>query len=409
MISSIFDLQNPWRRGGDVPFDLRPRDILALILENLSNRKILGLVGSRQVGKSSLLFLMIRHLLDHDVHPGRIFYFNLDDLKLHELFSDKPAFVDFISPDSRERSYVFIDEIQRLSTPGLFLKALHDLGLNLKIVYSGSSQLEISSKMKEHLVGRARQFEIPRLSFSECRAFRHPVTREEALSGLMIFGGYPEVALTPGETDRLLAIKDIYQSYVGKDLVEHLQVRDVDGFNRILALLAGQIGNLLNVEGLARSARIPRHRVEDWLSILEQTFVIRRVYPFHRNYGKELTKTPKLFFMDLGLRNFILDRFMPLDRREDIGALFENLVLLELLAADPHGLSRFHYWRTTNQTEIDFIITRGEAITAIETKWRKSAPPKGFRSFVGHYPEAETRLVSREDFWGGSDGALVIK
>jgi hypothetical protein len=100
MISSIFDLQNPWRRGGGVPFDLRPRDILALILENLSNRKILGLVGSRQVGKSSLLFLMIRHLLDHEVHPGRIFYFNLDDLKLNELFSDTPAFVDFISPES---------------------------------------------------------------------------------------------------------------------------------------------------------------------------------------------------------------------------------------------------------------------------------------------------------------------
>ncbi|MFP4585742.1 MAG: DUF4143 domain-containing protein, partial [Desulfococcaceae bacterium] len=99
-------------------------------------------------------------------------------------------------------------------------------------------------------------------------------------------------------------------------------------------------------------------------------------------------------------RNFILDRFTPLDRREDIGALFENLVLLELLAADPHGLSRFHYWPTTNQTEIDFIVTRGEAITAIETKWRKSPPPRGFRSFMGHYPEAETRLVSREDFWG---------
>lgn len=397
MISSIFNLQNPWRQGRDVPFDLRSREILDLVLQNLENRKLLGLVGSRQVGKSSLLFLTIRHLLEEGVPPSRIFYFNLDDLKLHELFADTPSFVDFIGPN-RERVFVFIDEIQRLSTPGLFLKSMHDLGLNMKIVYSGSSQLEIASKMKEHLVGRTRQFEIQRLSFSEHLEFRRPITRSEALADMMIFGTYPEVALIHGDTERILTIKDIYQSYVEKDLVDHLKVRDVDGFNRLLALLAGQIGNLLNVEGLARTVRVPRTLVTEWLAVLEKTFIIRRVYPFHRNYGKELTKAPKVYFMDLGLRNFILDRFSPLDRREDTGALFENLVLLELLAADPHRLSRIHFWRTTNQTEIDFVVTRGEAITAIETKWRKAAPPRAFRSFVSHYPKAETRVVGREDF-----------
>ena len=166
MIREIFDLQNPWRFKSDYLFGLMERDILGPVLDNLENRKMLGMIGSRQVGKSSIIYLIIQFLIENEVDVNNIFYFNLDDLKLHELFDSIPDFIYFLGKAGKKK-YIFIDEVQRLENPGLFLKEIYDLDLNIKIIYSGSSQLEIKSKLKEHLVGRARQFNIHRLSFKE--------------------------------------------------------------------------------------------------------------------------------------------------------------------------------------------------------------------------------------------------
>ena len=159
MIKEIFELQNPWRTTVDYPFNFKNREILKALLDNLDNRKILGLIGSRQVGKSSLLYLIVQHLIKNNVKVNNIFYFNLDDRKLHELYENIPEFLHFLGGSHpKEKKFVLIDEIQRLPNPGLFLKELYDLHLNFKIIYSGSSQLEIKSKLKEYLVGRSRQF-----------------------------------------------------------------------------------------------------------------------------------------------------------------------------------------------------------------------------------------------------------
>ena len=188
MITEIFNLQNPWRNNKDFASKLKKRNALQALNENLDNKKILGLIGSRQVGKSSLIYLMIKHLISiQSVSAERISYFNLDDLKLRELFENMAEFVQFIRPGA-EKKFIFIDEIQRLENPGLFLKELYDLNLNLKIVYSGSSQLEIKAKMKENLVGRARQIEIQRLSFDEYLQFNEPNTRQQTREEMQNLG-----------------------------------------------------------------------------------------------------------------------------------------------------------------------------------------------------------------------------
>lgn len=397
MIKDIFELQNPWRHRSAFGFDLKPRMILDVILKNLDQKKISGIVGSRQVGKSSLLFLIINYLIhQRDVPASHIYYFNLDDLKLHELFENIPDFIHFVQP-GENRKYLLFDEIQRLENPGLFLKEIYDLNLNLKILYSGSSQLEIKSKLKEHLVGRARQFEIQRLSFSDYIDFNRPITRNQVLSEMLIYGAYPEVALQRNKTEKQLAIKDIYQSYIEKDLIDFLRIDSVEGFNKLLILLANQIGSLLNIDGLSRSLKISRKEVEKYITILEKTFIVKRIYPFHQNYKKEITKTPKIYFMDLGLRNFVINSFNDLPRRNDQGDLFENLFLLELLQNDPYSLNRINYWRTTNQTEIDFIVSRGDSVSAIEVKWGKGAIPKSFKTLRKYYPDIKTRLATKDD------------
>jgi predicted AAA+ superfamily ATPase len=146
------------------------------------------------------------------------------------------------------------------------------------------------------------------------------------------------------------------------------------------------------------SLKISRTDVEKYITILERTFIVKRIYPFHQNYKKEIIKTPKIYFMDLGLRNYVINSFNDLPLRSDQGDLLENLFLLELLQNDPYSLNRINYWRTTNQTEIDFIVSRGNSVNAIEVKWGKSAIPKTFRTIRKYYPEIETRLVSKKDF-----------
>ena len=123
MIKDIFELQNPWRTK-EHSFALKDRSILPTIQTNLSNRKIIGLIGSRQVGKSSIVYLLIKHLMGQNVSSEDIFYFNLDDLKLHELFTNIPDFFHFVSPGPGIK-YIFIDEIQRLENPGLFLNEIY--------------------------------------------------------------------------------------------------------------------------------------------------------------------------------------------------------------------------------------------------------------------------------------------
>ncbi len=396
MIREIFLLQNPWRAQADFTFNLRNRNIFPLLTQALSSpKKILGLIGSRQVGKSSLIFLLIQHLLEHGTESRNIFYFNLDDLKLHELFDNMPDFIDFTGAKN-EKIFIFIDEVQRLENPGLFLKALYDLGLNIKIIYSGSSQLEIKSKLREHLVGRARQFEIQRLSFEEYINFNQPITRQEALEEIMLYGSYPGVALEKEKLEKKLSIKDIYQSYIEKDLVDFLQVTNISSFNTLLGLLANQIGNLLNIENLSKTARIPRKETERFITILESTFIIKRLNPFHRNYKKEITKTPKIFFLDLGLRNYAINNFNPLPLRNDQGELFENFFFLELLHKDYRGLNKLNYWRTTNQTEIDFILSNENGTEAMEVKWQKETPPKSFKTLKKYYPEIRTTLITQK-------------
>ncbi len=397
MINEIFLLQNPWREQKDYSFNLKTREIFKTLLDNMDNELILGLVGSRQVGKSSLIWLLIENLLKSGISPKNIFYFNLDDLKLHTLFSAIPEFIQFLGNDNK-RKYVFIDEVQRLNSPGLFLKEVFDLKKNIKIIYSGSSQLEVKAKTKEHLVGRSRIFTINRLSFNEYIDFAAPITKQEALNKILLFGSYPAVAKETQSIDKKLRIKDIFQAYVQKDLVDFINLKDIDIYNKFLIRAAMQSGDLLNIHSISNSMGISRNKIEEYLNILEQTFICKRIYPFHKNYNKEISKTPKLYFLDLGLRNFILNNFNDLSLRTDKGSLFENFYLTELLSKDHHSMKKVNFWRTTNKTEIDFIVQGEGEFNAIEIKWKNSKRPKSFSTIELLYPGIKTSVITCDDF-----------
>lgn len=394
MLETILKKQNPWWENKAFEFNIFSRNILPELINNLANDKILALIGSRQVGKTSLLYLLIEYLLK-TVKPINIFYFNLDDFAVRNLFSSANTFLQYIQADD-EMKYVFIDEVQRLDNPGLFLKSIHDLNLNLKIIVSGSSQLELRAKLKEFLVGRLRQLEISRLTLSEMRKLSSNIPRKSILENMMMYGSYPEIAKQDSIEEKKLLLNDIYQTYLQKDVADFAKIENIDAFNKLLILLAAQIGSLLNVHHLAKTLRISAQKISGYLDILEGTFIIKRLYPFFQNYKKEISKTPKVYFMDLGLRNLILANWQSLELRSDQGTLFENLVFLELYNEDIYNLKHYHFWRTTNQTEIDFIIEDGAGLRAIEAKYSNNKNPKSFDTFKKYYPNAITGLITSE-------------
>ena len=164
--------------------------------------------------------------------------------------------------------------------------------------------------------------------------------------------------------------------------------------------MALQTGELLNIHSLANEVGVSRKEAENYLDILENTFICQKVFPYFKNYGKEIIKTPKIYFLDLGLRNFILNQFDPLEKRTDLGKLFENFYFTELISNDFYNFSKINFWRTTNQTEVDFIVQTGNSIIANEVKWNKSQNTRSLHSIKNIYPEMTTKMVNRFDFTG---------
>jgi len=397
-MNESFNKLNPWKFANYKPGKLHSRLVFGELVDNLANEFIITITGSRQVGKSSLMEMLINHLLNGDISPDNITYFNLDDYSLHEVFTDTSSFISFVNPSDNNIKYIFIDEVQRLHNAGLLLKSLYDLKLNIKFICSGSSQLEIKSNIKEHLVGRSRNFEIQRLNFDESKGFTNNITNKQLFNNHLIYGAYPKVMLEADHKQKQLLLRDIYNSYVQKDIIEFLNVDNPTIFNKLITLLAGQIGNLLNIDNICNTLKLARSKVVKYIEILEATYIIKLVYPYYKNYPKEITKTPKIYFLDLGLRNYALNNFNDLELRQDKGELFENFYYLELYSNDVYQLKTINYWRTTNQTEIDFIVQEGTITKAVEAKLSSTAKPKSFNTFAEYYPDSVSELVTSKSY-----------
>jgi len=407
----IFELQNPWRQRKAFfnESSYIPRLLFHQISHWLDAEDILVLLGARQTGKSTLIFKIIYELLNQGINPNDVFYFNLDSLLMHPFLKDIPNLLDFINEFGAQetRKYLFIDEIQRLENCGLFLKQLYDLHLPLKIIVSGSSTLEIRSKIKESLTGRKKVFEVSPLSIIEVNQFekqidinwelldlgvlvqKHQYYADRLYSltrQLISFGGFPKVYLHQSAEDKIFELQEIYDSYLQKDVVNFLKIPDPEAFNKLLLMLANQIGNIISIQELATSLQISRNIVQNYLYNISATYVAQTVLPFYTNKRQEVIKSPKIYFLDAGFRNLLVDNFNNIDRRSDKGALVENFVFQEMNKQIPFN-TNIKFWRTQNMAEVDFILNRSQKVIPIEVKSRLMQPVTGkpFISFINKY------------------------
>jgi len=415
-MKSTFDLQNPWRGPGyNFPKEKYiQRNIFDRLLDDLNQKEITVVVGSRQAGKTFLMKKMIERLITKEsIDPRQIFYFNFDAFNLIDLINNDRDFLDFIkyygSPE--KTSYIFLDEAQRVSEIGLLLKRYYDLGGNLKFIVSGSSSLQIKGQVKETLTGRKHLFELYPITFREFLQYKGIETHEELtriirfeseryqylMEEFVLFGGYPGVVKLDGADNKIRLLKEIYQSYVQKDISDFLKIEDIGGFNRMVQFLAHQTGGLCKINEMAKNIRLSRHFVEKYLFALDETYVMSFIRPYFVNLGKAIIKTPKVYFCDTGIRNAVFGQFESLDKRPDTGALVENFVFSELVKS----IDRDYLWfyRTVTGSEIDFLFVNGDDIIPIEVKYaitRQKIVPKVYNTFIKHVGIKKAVIVTKD-------------
>lgn len=331
-----FELQNPWRKPGYTFPEgcCIARGIFDRLFTGLEKKEVTIVIGSRQVGKTFLMNRLIRKLIDGGCAPSRIFYFNFDAFNLVELIQNDRDFFDFIRHYGHpgQRSFVFLDEAQRVPEIGLLLKRYYDLDPNIKFIVSGSSSLQIKSQVKETLTGRKHLYELLPISYSEYLRYKghEPggtamVEKFESdryqmlLREYVLFGGYPGVVVSETPEDKIQLLKEIYRSYIQKDISDFLKIEDIPAFNRLVRFAASQATGLCKVNEIGKNVRLTRYFVEKYLFALEETFIIAFLRPCFVNLGKALVKTPKLYFHDTGIRNAVVGHFESLQHRTDAG------------------------------------------------------------------------------------------
>lgn len=384
------------REGAKLPRRLVRRNLVDQIAPWLNREEVIVVTGARQTGKSVILFqLMFDHLLPRTTN---IHYFNLDIPRHLEFFKDADRLVDLVR-GNRGKSYVFIDEVQRLKEPGLFLKGLYDLHLPLKLVVSGSSALEIKSMVHEALTGRKALFHVNPFDLTELASAMFPGQKapfKKVMEHYLTFGSYPAVALAGSKKMKLLLLKEIFQSYLEKDVKSLLKIENETAFINLIKLLSSQTGNIINKDELSNSLGIHKNTLDNYLFYLEQTFILDFVRPFYKNPRKELLKNPKIYFRDLGIRNFALQTFGDFRFRPDRGNIFENFVYLRLREKVEEG-TPIHFWRTKAGAEVDFVLVKGLKPVPFEVKageMREFKIGKSFRSFLMTYRPEKAYLIN---------------
>jgi uncharacterized protein len=424
-----------------LPDDLIRREMLPKVIDFLEEENIILLTGARQTGKTSLLYLLIKHLWNTGFPQSQTVYFDLENIHDFTLLNDLKDFNIFIEllikkgVDPAKRVCVFIDEIQHLSSPSSFLKYLHDhYKPKLKFIVTGSSSLEIKKKFTDRLTGRVYNFLVKPLNFREFLRFKNEDALYELLEPFkfsywlsemklenkinkidfsqkrklddltmeyLIFGGYPAITLKNKPQIRHKDLQEIYSLYVRRDIRDLGEIADITGYNRLVSMLALQIGNLVNEQELALSSGLSRPTVKKYLFLLENTYVIKLVPPFFTNKRKEIVKTPKIFFEDIGLRNGVLNNFSDFDQRTDRGAILENFVFNQLAKQEKQP-DNIRMWRTQNQNEVDFIWQKDvKEPYAIEVKVKydpKQPVPAGIKSFLRLYPTEKAFIIHLGDY-----------
>jgi len=360
------------------------------IIKRIDGKKSIILLGPRQCGKTTLLKSTCAKLTKPYI------WFN----------GDNPGDARLIENSSLERlksiigknEVIVIDEAQDIPNIGKTIKLIVDYIEDVCPIISGSSSFELSSELNEPLTGRKYEFNLYPLSFKEMVNYHDLRTELQQVEQRLIFGSYPEVLTNPGKEKELLHL--LASSYLYKDIFKFGNIRKPSDLEKIVQLLAWQIGNEVNISEVAKSAGTTSETVERYINILEKAYIVFRLPSFSRNVRNEIKKNKKVYFYDNGIRNAVIGHFSFISNRNDVGALWENYLVSERKKLNSYQgfYGSSYFWRTQQQQEIDYIEEIDGKISAFEFKWNPNKKSGFPVTFTKTYHPQKTEVIHRENY-----------
>ena len=362
------------------------RDIAGHLSNLFRKNPVVTVTGPRQSGKTTLCRQVFPELSHVNLEAP-------DEREFAE--SDPRGFLAQLGTGA------IIDEVQRVPTLLSYLQVLVDEhGGNGLFVLTGSEQFRLSATIGQSLAGRTALLRLLPFSITELKK----AGGGDDLDNTLYTGFYPRIH--DRELDPSLALGDYFETYVERDVRQLGNIRDLSTFQRFVRLCAGRVGQLLNVSSLGSDAGVSRPTVDHWLSVLESSYIVFRLQPYHANIRKRLIKSPKLYFYDVGLASYLIG----IENADQIathplrGQLFENAVVSEVLKHrfNSGRRSNLSFFRDSNGVECDLLYETGRGYGAIEIKAGATVSSEYF-SGLNRVSGIVSEITSKAVIYGGAE------
>ncbi|MDR2591343.1 MAG: ATP-binding protein [Chitinispirillales bacterium] len=362
----------------------------AKIEAKLGKGKALVLYGPRQTGKTTLIKEILRKRC-----AGRG-YFNCEEAAVRDalLSMDSARMFGYFSGSE----IIALDEAQSIPDIGRIIKILVDSHPELNIIATGSSSFELANAVSEPLTGRKFVFFLPPISLEEMKSNFGNAAAVNSVRDTLIYGSYPEIATAAANEDKIENLRLLATSYLYRDVLNYNGIKKHDLLVKILKALALQVGGEVSPNEIATSLQIDRKTVLRYLSLLEQSFIVFKLSPFVKRRRDEIKLMNKYYFYDNGILNAITNNFLPVENRNDTGALWENYMISERRKFNElHGLNpNSYFWRTHSGCEVDLVEEINGELTPFEIKYNTTKISRGAYSFVEAYKSKAIQVVNKD-------------
>jgi len=369
------------------------RQAYNILEQKLQENKVILLYGPRRIGKTILLNELSGNLKNEE----NIKFVNGEDLLIQKELSSQS--IEKLKSFVGDASLLIVDEAHKIPNIGLNLKLIVDHISGIKVIASGSASFSLAQKVGEPLTGRKKTVHLYPISVKELTGIKDMTYYKEIFEAHLIFGGYPELFNLQSNEKKREYLNELIDSYLFRDIFELEQIKNSKKIRDLLALLAFQIGKEVSLAELANSLDLHGDTVARYLDLMEKSFIIINIRGFSRNLRKEITKTSRYYFYDNGVRNALINNFNPLELRNDVGALWENYIVMERLKKQAYEpiYSNNYFWRTYDQKEIDWVEERDGKLFGYEIKWgdKKKKEPKLWKET---YSNAEFKVINQENY-----------
>ncbi len=370
---------------------LIPRFYEKEINRYLQPNKVVAIFGPRRVGKTTLVESFLKKT------KFKYRYDSGENIRVQEVLSSSNF--DKIFEYSCGYDLIVIDEAQRIPNVGLGLKILVDHVKGIRILTTGSSSFDLSGQIGEPLVGRKWTITLFPIAQLELKDQLNSFELKGKLPEFLVFGSYPEVLITKSKKRKIDFLNSIVDSYLLKDILELEKVKGAKILLDLLRLIAFQVGNEVSLRELASHLGLDYKTVQRYLDLFEKSFILFNLRGFSRNLRKEIYKKSKYYFYDNGIRNAIISNFNEIENRNDVGALWENFLVIERLKKQKyrHIVANNYFWRTWDKKEIDWVEEREGKLFGYELKWKKEKT-KDIAEWKNSYPEAHYSLITSKNY-----------